>query len=52
MKTLVYVDGHTEDVYIFFSLEMCYVVVTRPFKVSLVSKSVVREVIPYQKKLG
>ena len=52
MMTLVFVDGHTEDVYLFFSLEMCYVVVTRPFKVSLVSKSVVREVIPHQKKLG
>lgn len=48
-KTLVYVDGHTEDVIILFTLEMCYVVLASNRRVVLVSRGVVKNVVPYVK---
>jgi hypothetical protein len=49
-KTLVYVDGHTEDVIILFTLEMCYVVLASNRRVVLVSRGVVKNVVPYVKR--
>lgn len=49
-KTLVYVDGHTEDVIILFTLEMCYVVLASSRRVVLVSRGVVKNVVPYVKR--